>query len=289
MRQGAAEGRSSRRLVVAFLIAAVALLVVGPKIKPVASIFSPVFTPIESVVSGVADDVSGAVGSLHDLPTLESQIKALKQQNAVLIKQLVYKRDARRENVLLSRMLNFADLNPHLDEQPARVVDESIAGLGNSIGINVGSAEGIRMGNPVVDPYGFLVGRITTVWAQHSEVTLISAGGSYVPAEDSNTGAKGLVQTPYGGSPQLGAVQTGQKVAAGDLVETWGLRDLYPVGLVIGQITRVRISNVATEQTATMRTAADLNNLQLVQVIRGWASGVTSKYPKAISKGLKKR
>lgn len=272
-------------MVAAVLVACVALLVLGPRIEPVASILSPVFVPIQSVVSGVSDDVGGTVGSLARLPRLQSENNALRRQNAVLAQQLARLPLLRRENAALTRELNFHDLNPHLDIQPARVIGQSVVGLGNSVTVNVGSNEGITIGNPVLDQNGFVIGKITQVWQAGSTVGLLTAGDISIPAMDAKTGATGLADTPYGSSPRLDMVLTGRRLNVGDLVVTSGLGNEFPIGSLIGQISSVRTSNVQTFEHAQLRTAADLNNLEYVQVVRNFGPGARVGYPASTLNG----
>ncbi len=281
MRQGAAETKSNRRVILACLAACVGLLVVGPRVQPVESILSPVFVPVQSVVSGVVDDVAGTVSTLKNFPTLQSEVSVLRRQNAILIRQVALHRDQARENLQLARALHYRDLNPSLSLQPARVIDESVPGFGDAIGINAGAAEGVRVHDPVVDPDLYLVGQVTEVWQQRATVMLITDPRSRVLAVDSNSGAQGLVATPYGGTPQFGFVGTGNRMAAGDVIETSAMENLFPAGIIIGQLTRVAPHNAASVQSADMRTGADMNNLQLLQVIRNWSTKVPARYSTA--------
>lgn len=267
---------------VAFLLAALLLLIAGPRVEPVASVLSPIFVPIDSVVSGVTDDVSATVSSLTSLPRLQSEINGLKRQNSVLIKKVAMEPIYARENRTLSRELNFRDLNPHLDLQPARVIGQSLLGLNSSITISAGSNQGLRMGNPVFDPNGFVVGKVTQVWRASSTVGLLTAPNISIPAMDAKTGSQGLVDTTYGGSPRLSDVLTGRRINAGDLVVTSGLGNEFPVGSYIGQITHVQTSNVQAFQYAPIHTGADLNNLQYVQVALNFGPTVKVKYTRGL-------
>jgi cell shape-determining protein MreC len=67
-------------------------------------------------------------------------------------------------------------------------------------------------------------------------------------------------------------------VRRGDLVVTSGLWNEFPIGLLIGQVTGVQGGNVATFQTAPLRTAADLNSISYVQVVRNFGPGASVNY-----------
>lgn len=289
MRQGATEHRNGRRTVVLFLLASIGLLVAGPKFQPVVSVLSPVFVPVETVVSGITDDATGFVSELTNLPQLQSENKLLRHQNAILIKQDAMYPVVTRENAAFSRELNFRDLNPHLVLQLGRVIGESTAGLNRTVTIDVGSNEGVRADNPVVDPNGFVVGKVTQVLQAQSTVGLLTAGNISIPAMDSRTGATGLVDTPYGRGPRLDDVLTGKRMRVGDLVVTSGLGNEFPIGSYIGQISHLQTSNVLPFQEAPIHTAADLNNLEYVQVIVNFGPSRGVNYSKSVAIGLKSK
>jgi rod shape-determining protein MreC len=265
-------------MVVAFLIACVVLLVAGPRIQPVASVLSPVYVPVESAVSGVTDDMGATIGSLTRLPTLQRQNNSLRRQVAVLEQQLADEPLYRRENSKLTRELNFRDLNPHLDLQAARVIGQGATGLSSTVTIGAGSNDAVRLDNPVLDQNGYLIGKVTEVLRAQSTVSLLTAGDVEIPAMDSRTGARGLVETATGESPALDSVPVGQKVRRGDLIVTSGLWNEFPIGSFIGQIMSVEGGNAASFQSAPIRTGADLNNVEYVQVVRNFGPGVRVSY-----------
>jgi rod shape-determining protein MreC len=296
MRQGAIhttgtiEHRRSRRLVVVFLLAALLLLVIGPRIQPVASVFSPIFVPVQSVVSGIADDVAGFVGTIARLPQLDGENRTLRKHDAVLSRRLAKYFFYVRENKALTRMLHFQqDLNPRLVVQSARVIGRSTLGLASTVTASAGSDQGVRVGNPVMDENGFVVGKITQVWRSGATVGLISEGADVIsiPAVDARTAAAGLVETPaFGQAPRFDNISVGANLRAGDLVATSGLGQGFPTGALIGQITSIHKSNVDPFQFASMRTAANLDNLEYLQIIVNFRPSTTIHYPSSVTQGV---
>ena len=287
MRQGAAErrGSGSRRIVVGVLSACVILLIIGPRIQPVANVISPIVTPVESTISGIANDIGTIVSSLTRLPTLERENRSLRKQIAMLDQQLAQQPLLRRELNADAHMLNFRYVNPHLDLLPAAVIGSGAQGLSQQLTINAGSNEGVRLENPVLDQYGFVIGKVTEVDQAESSAGLLTANNIDIPALDARTGAKGLVSTSVGGTPTINSVEIGQHLRIGDLVVTSGLNNEFPIGSLIGQITSVQGGSVLSLQSAKIRTAADMNNIQYVQVVRNFGNGVRVAYPTGTGQG----
>ena len=279
MRQGLAERRNptNRRLVLGFLIACLLLLVVGPQIKPVAAVLSPVYVPVESAVSSVTGDAGAFFGSLSKLPTLQKQNQDLQKEIAKLkieVAQLpLYSRELR----ILEHQVRFRDLNLHLDIRTASLFGGSQSGLPTIIDVNAGSNDHVLVNNPVLDQNGYLIGKVLHVFPAYSEIGMLTDFGVNVPAMDANTGSLGLVDF-HDGSVYLDAVQPGRKLRVGDFVVTSSIGGQYPLGLLVGQISSVHPATAQTLDSVPLRTAANLNGVSYVQIVRNFAPGVMAHY-----------
>lgn len=281
MRQTMLEPRRSgnRRVVIGFLLASILLLFLGSWIKPVAATLSPVYVPIESVISGVTSDVGGFFGSLRDLPTLRRQNDDLRKLIAKLTIETASMPTLRREVAALTRMLDFANLNPHLDLQRAYLIGKSQSGLPTFIDVNTGGNRGIRVDNPVLDQNGFLIGKVLSVFPAYSEIGLLTNYAVSIPALDSTTGALGSVEV-HNGSVTFDNVEAGRPFRTGDFVTTSALGNEYPIGLLIGQLGDIAGATPNPLNGGALRTAANLNAVDFVQIVRNFGPGALAHYPK---------
>lgn len=148
-----------------------------------------------------------------------------------------------------------------------------------TVGINVGTSDGVAVNDPVISGDG-LVGRISAASRSGADVTLIADSSSAVSAMIVPGGAQGVVR-PKVGDPQtlvLEFLDETKNVSAGQRVVTsgWrseGLSSLYPRGLPIGEITRAPIDQREATQTVELRPFADLRNLDMLQVLTGGNRG----------------
>jgi rod shape-determining protein MreC len=88
-----------------------------------------------------------------------------------------------------------------------------------------------------------------------------------------------VVTGRYGGNPQLLMVPTSARLRVGDFVLTSGQADLFPRGLVLGQIVAVHRQNVAPDQMAEIKPATDFGDMEVVQVIKNFMPAFPAKLP----------
>ena len=188
------------------------------------------------------------------------QLAQLRQENARLKALLHYKRALTWQTV------------------SAAVIAQSPNAYTSTITVDVGSADGVAVDDPVIAPYGSgggLVGRVEHVTAGASTVLLITDPKSAVVARIQSGTAKGLL-APSSGDPgqlNLGLVSKEEVVRKGEVVVTAGYRlrsrpeALLPSGIPIGRVTSVGQSDLSTYKTIQVSPFVDLQDLSDVLVL----------------------
>jgi rod shape-determining protein MreC len=176
--------------------------------------------------------------------------------------------EAQHENQYLTRMLKFDDRNNRYDFLTARVIANDPNLLGQYIVINRGSRDGLKPGMTVVSQDSYFAGSIVSVLPTAAKVELMLSPSSTVGAYDMQTRAQAVVIGQFDGMPELRNVPTSAKLRVGDFVLTSGQANIFPRGLLLGQITAVHRRNEDLFQTADLQPATDFQNMELVQVIR---------------------
>lgn len=270
------ESRSGRRFALFFFVAAFLVLALGRWLKPVDEAALSVAAPFVSAVDAGASAVGSAVSGLTQGYRLRDENRMLRQEVATLLRRNVMLQAEQHENQLLRRMLRYDDPNTHMNMLPADVIGID-PNSRDYVLINRGTRDGIRAGMTVLDRGGFFVGSVVDTTSNAAKVLLMLSPSSSVGAIDLSTRASGLVEGRYDGRPQLRWVTSSATVHKGDFVITSGQFNLFPRKLLLGQVVRVRHSNVALFQTADIQPAADFQNLEMVQVVRSFIPSVPSK------------
>jgi rod shape-determining protein MreC len=141
------------------------------------------------------------------------------------------------------------------------------------VSVDKGTADGVALHDPVTGD-GALVGEVTEVGSDYSVVTLITDNTQAEAAEVANSRGDSGVLQPSVGSPNqlvLNYLPRGASIQVGQLVTTVGfksaqLQDLYPPGIVIGQVSYVG-NDLANNGQVQVTPAADLTHLDVVQIL----------------------
>lgn len=165
-----------------------------------------------------------------------------------------------QENARL-RDLNNVQLDPRLTYITAVVLADSGSPFRQSALINVGSRDGIVDGWATMDGIG-LVGRVSGVGNNTSRVILLTDATSRIPAEIQPSGQRALVVGDNTAAPPIDFLENPDLVRPGDRIVTSGDGEVFPPGLLIGQVAqdpggRLRV-----------RLSADYERLEFLRVLR---------------------
>ena len=226
--------------------------------------------PLQRVLSGVGAALRQISGSFGDLATLRSRNDELEKSVAALTVENLGLKEVEAENARLRKLLGFAQTNPSFDYKGGQIVGRVVGSEPNSIiqsiVIDLGKANGIEPGMPVVTERG-LVGRITDVYNNSSRVLLINDSNSSVNTLLQNSRLRGILRGRAGQQPIMDYLPQDNKVLVGDIVVTSGESGNFPAGVPVGQVVEVEQNDVEMFQRAVVRTTVDFDTLETVLVV----------------------
>jgi rod shape-determining protein MreC len=279
-----------RRAVLALLVAISLLLLTAyfgeSPSSPLHSIqrgIVAVLSPLQSGASTVLSPFKDVGNYFSDLFTaksradkLQTQVDQLRAQNASLEQKVINDAQLTKE-VGLDQNTSLAAYQ----KLGADVIGRSATLWYETIEVDKGSGDGVRMNDPVIGN-GALVGKVTDVGSNFSEVTLLTDHTFAVTAEvQDNAGDTGVLSPQVGDPNQLilsdlpkpGPNQAGPQV--GQQVVTAGYKDptnpaldsLYPQGIPIGIVSNANQDNLLNNGQITVSVDADLRHLSSVQIL----------------------
>jgi rod shape-determining protein MreC len=159
--------------------------------------------------------------------------------------------------------LNNVQLDPRLTFVTGVVLADSGSPFRQSVLINVGARDGIVDGWAAMDGLG-LVGRISGVGDNTARVILLTDTSSRIPVTIQPSGQQALVIGDNTAAPPIDFIEAADQVRPGDRVMTSGDGEVFPAGLLIGQ--------VAEDPGGRMRVrlAADYERLEFLRVLRNY-------------------
>jgi len=145
-----------------------------------------------------------------------------------------------QENARLRALL---DLRPTLDvrSQPAEVLYEAADPYSRKVIIDRGVTHNVVLGSPVVNESGVL-GQVTRVYLQSSEVTLLTDRDAAIPVLNSRTQVRSAAFG--GGTGGVGLLEMrfmagNADVQIGDILTTSGVDGVYPPGLKVASVAKI--------------------------------------------------
>jgi rod shape-determining protein MreC len=224
--------------------------------------------PVEKLVgwaiTGVLDGWSGYVALRHarrQAGDLHREVRDLRLENQRL-------EDVRRENERLRELLAFSQSAPNREYLGARVIAVRLDPKGMQlVTLNRGSDHGVAKLMPVVVAKG-VVGRIHQVHGGSSDVLLITDRNSSIAARIDRSRARANVRGD--GNPdrcRLDYALRSEDMIESDLLVTSGTDGIFPRGLPVGRVTRIRRTGQGLYQLADAVPAVDVTKLEEVLVI----------------------
>jgi rod shape-determining protein MreC len=234
---------------------------------PVSSVLDRALKPARDLINWV-DETFDARGRNHQL---EAELQVAR-------KQAVGGKVALAENEELRQLLKLdksGAIPSGYEPVAGRVIGLSPTVWFSDVMIDVGSSDGVKLHDPVVNGDG-LVGEVNAVTSGASKVKLLSDHSSAVAVKVVPSGSLGLVK-PTVGEPDtliLSFLNSDKNLHKGQSVVTAGwtgdeIEGRFPPNIPVGEVTKASVIMQEAQEKVYVRPYADLRNLGTVQVLTG--------------------
>jgi len=276
--------RTARRRGAAYvglLVTSVLLLAISsnPLVQDLQHGVAFAFRPIQVAVDGVAGSVHSIFTTIAEIDGLRQENATLRDENERLAAEARAAAEIRRENELLTALLQLRNGLDYRTRGVSVIARESSEAL-RSVVIDRGTEDGIAVGQVAITAGGALVGRVSEVGPNFAHVVLISDSTSLVIGQLSSSVATGKVIGQLGGALIMQDVASGVEITVGEEVFTagielgGGIRSPYPKGLLIGRVVDVTRDPNEVVQTVFLEPAAPLDGLEYMLVITDYEGGL---------------
>ncbi len=231
-----------------------------------------VVTPLQSVVTGVSDGVSGFIDRLTGSGDLHERLAALEKENAELRQQIVDYNQIKQENEWYSEILGLHERQPDYTFASGRVIGRDPSDVYGNFTISAGTNADVAVNDPVITTDGSLIGVVEEVGLTYAKVRTILDVESKVSAQISRTGDTGYTSSHSldmirEKTITLSTLERSSGAAIGDYIVTSGIGGVYPSGLLIGTVTGVSGAADGMTLNAEVELFADVYDLKQVMVI----------------------
>lgn len=249
------------------------------------SFFSANSSPLTNL-AGIATSpfraaASAVVGWFSDKQNYYEDVKALKQENADLKKQIADMESKIRqaqsdssENTRLRELLNLREQHKDFNLESATITERSSSNWTSSLTLDRGTEHGVKPGDCVITESGYLVGVVKEAGLNWCTVLTIVDTDTSLGAQVFRTKSIGVAEGDFAlmskGRLRLDYLPANTQLLNGDLVVTSGLGGYHPSGLVIGTVEEVKTDDSGSAKYAVLTPSADLDSLTEVFIIKSF-------------------
>lgn len=205
----------------------------------------------------------------------------LRYENDALREQLAFShqwqtrvKELENEVFELKELNGLKGLHTDMSLVQAKVMNRSLETWDSALTIDLGSDDGVAVGDGVITPYG-IVGRVISVTQGQSIVSLITANNDYSQVSvkieiASGRFVQGIVNS-YNNDTGLFTVklmETSSSILPEMLVSTSGMGGIFPAGLLMGSVDSVKSVADSAGFIVYVKSLVDFNDIQYVSVVK---------------------
>jgi len=258
--------RTRKQKVSNLLILAVLLILVAVNSRSIANPLRMKFADILAGPLKGGNDTGSFFARLLPWHALREENARLTRENDLLTRKLAETLGLARENDRLKALLDFRKTVP-FTTIPAQVIGRDPANWSDSIIIDKGSSSGVSEGRGVLSTRS-LVGRVVQLGRRPAKTLLLTDPNVKVGVLVQRNGQGGVLTGRPDGTCKMIYIALDADVRPGDLVVTAGFGDIYPKGIVVGDVVSVGREPGRLYKYAIVRTAQDMAKLEEVLCIR---------------------
>lgn len=199
--------------------------------------FSGLAAPLKAVSGAVTAGEESIAERITDAQADPNSIVSLREQNEQLRSTIAQLEEYRQEAIRLEGLL---EMRTTYSAQgiPGRILSRSLDAWNRIVTINVGEADGVRAGYPVMGPSG-LIGQVVSTTDTTADIRLLTDPQSGVAVIIQSSREEGIVHGSLEGLLYLEDLGDEVSVKPGDVLLTSGLGGGYFRGIMVGTVLKV--------------------------------------------------
>ena len=200
--------------------------------------------------------------------SLPSELARLEEERDYFRGEYFRLKAVEEENMFLRQALEFEGETSSGKLLAARVLSHDPFGVSQSMLIDKGRRDGVRMGEAIIGQGRIFIGTIAEVDAMTSRVLLVTAESSRTPVILQGTGTHAVVAGSPTGALNLELVPREVPLAEGDIVLTSGISGEHPQNLLVGEVRHIIDDETASFKRAVVEPFARMPSVSTVFIIK---------------------
>ncbi|MBK9333193.1 MAG: rod shape-determining protein MreC [Ignavibacteria bacterium] len=185
-----------------------------------------------AIAVGFIGTIQSGVSAVPNVFEVQKENQFLREKNIELSNQLSELKEAKLENIRLSKLLGLKNVNLS-GVIIASIVNKSLVQARNTITLNVGESDSVKINMPVITDDG-LVGRIVSTSSSYSIAQLLLNRNLNISVKVQRSRVDGILN--YDGSENviINNIPKSADVKQGDIILTSEYSNYFPAGIPVG-------------------------------------------------------
>jgi rod shape-determining protein MreC len=235
------------------------------KNEPLGALLMWILRPLQAASQGAVNWIADFGENYDTLSGFRAENERLRRriQNLEVERQKLLEAEA--TNRQLKQLLDFRSHLP-AGAITASIIANSAASWFQSCQIDKGSADGVHKGMAVVTPLG-VVGQVVAVTPRAAKVLLLTDPNSGIDVLVQRTRSRGIVSGSLENGTVLKYMKRSEDVQEGDRLITSGMDGVFPKGLMVGAVIKVRKQHLGLFQFVEVLPAVQTARTENVLVV----------------------
>jgi rod shape-determining protein MreC len=237
--------------------------------NPVRNSFLGATSSLQKSLWQAGSNTSGFLGAILNSQNLKTENEKLKTDNTFLQSQISELKIAQQENTELKKALGL-QTDKKWQVEIADIVNKSQKG--DVVIIDKGQKQGLAKDMPVITAEGALVGKITEIFSDFSQVTLISETDFSFNIEiQTEKNPSGVARGAGGFQIGFDYIPKDAAIKIGDLITTASMNEIFPKGILVGEVSSLEKSDAEPYQKGVIAPFFVKNQLKTLFVVKRYS------------------
>lgn len=233
-----------------------------------------VLTPIRAGANAMTNQAENIYDYIFRYEALKAENEALRDEIARMREESNKAAATVRENDRLRDLLDLKQAQEDFQLVDSYIITRSSTDWNSTFTLDKGSRDGIEVGMVAITANNEVVGLVTETGTNYSVVKTVLDSSLEISATIASNGFSGMVQGGYStgaeGLLRMNYLPSSAVIRNHDQVVTSG-STVYPRNLILGYVIDAGLSETGVAKFAILEPAADIDNLEQVFVLTGYA------------------
>ncbi|MEO8664331.1 MAG: rod shape-determining protein MreC [Ignavibacteria bacterium] len=189
---------------------------------------------LRAVAVGFIGTIQSTVSAVPNVFEIQKENEFLREKNIELSNEISALKEAKLENLRLTKLTGLKEKNVS-GVVIAKIVNKSLVQARNTITLNVGESDSVKVNMPVITDDG-LVGRIVSSSSNYSIAQILYNRSLSISVKVQRSRVDGILNYDGAGNLVINNVPKSADVKTGDIILTSQYSNYFPAGIPVGTV-----------------------------------------------------